>query len=50
MTPEEIMRDALRRIRDAQPPEGIEFADTWFAGYARQMAADTLAALERKRS
>lgn len=48
MTPEEIMRDALRRIRDAKAPEGFLHPDAWFEGYARHVAADTLVALERQ--
>lgn len=39
MTPEEIMRDALRRIRDAKAPEGFSNPDAWFEGYARSRAA-----------
>ena len=38
----EITLETLRKIRDAKAPEGIAYPDTWYEGYARQSAADTL--------
>jgi hypothetical protein len=35
--------EALRKIRDAKPPPEFQHAaDAWYAGYVRQIAADTL--------
>lgn len=38
--------EALRMIRDAKPPPGIEFPETWCIGYMREWASSTITLLD----
>jgi hypothetical protein len=40
-----IAVEALSMIRDAKPPPGTEFQDTWCVAYMREWAASTITLL-----